>query len=116
MIIDTTEYDRIIVKFLKLKLKPDWDNHCENPLRQDKSFEQIAFSYNYNWLMFLVCEIEKIKIDCNSIILESIGNNAKFIFDDGCRFLKDNKGETKREAIYKACVEFIKWYNEQKNK
>ena len=36
---------------------------------------------------------------------------AKFIFDDGCRFLNDCMGETKIEAVYNAVVTFIEWYN-----
>ena len=69
---------------------------------------------NWNELMQVVERIEETEIENNILMLESIGNMAKFIFDDGCRFLSDCIGETKIEAVYNACLEFIKWYNENK--
>ena len=68
---------------------------------------------DWNWLMEVVKKIEETEIENNILMLESIGNEAKFIYDDGCRFLNSNIGETKIEAVYNACIEFIKWYNEQ---
>ena len=68
---------------------------------------------DWNWLMEVVEKIEETEIENNILMLESIGNEAKFIYDDGCRFLNSNIGETKIEAVYNACLEFIKWYNEQ---
>jgi len=80
------------------------------------SYKPNTYNSNWNLLMEVVEKIETVT-DINSngcfMVLESIGFNAKFIFDDGTRILKDSKGETKIEAIYNACVEFIKWYNEQ---
>lgn len=74
----------------------------------------LKFHTDWNWLMEVVEKIESLT-DINSngcfMLLESIGFNAKFIFDDGTRILKDSKGETKFGAVYNACVEFIKWYN-----
>ena len=83
-----------------------------------KSIGQLDFHSDWSWLMQVVEKIESLT-DINSngcfVLLESIGFNAKFIFDDGTRILKDSKGETKIEAVYNACVEFIKWYNENKD-
>jgi len=77
---------------------------------------KLPYSTDWNWLMEVVEKIESLT-DINSngcfMELESIGFNAKFIFDDGTRILKDSKGETKIEAVYNACVEFIKWHNNQ---
>ena len=79
---------------------------------------EMLFDTDWNWLMEVVEKIETLT-DINSngcfMVLESIGFNAKFIFDDGTRILKDSKGETKIEAVYNACLEFINWYNQQKN-
>ena len=75
--------------------------------------EEMLFNSDWNWLMEVVEKIEETEIENNILMLESIGNEAKFIYDDGCRFLNSNIGETKIEAVYNACIEFIKWYNEQ---
>ena len=66
---------------------------------------------NWNELMQVVERIEETEIENNILMLESIGNMAKFIFDDGCRFLDDCVGETKIEAVYNAVIAFIEWYN-----
>ena len=71
------------------------------------------YDSDWNWLMEVVEKIEETEIENNILMLESIGNEAKFIYDDGCRFLNSNIGETKIEAVYNACIEFIKWYNEK---
>ena len=71
------------------------------------------YHLDWNWLMEVVEKIEETEIENNILMLESIGNEAKFIYDNGCRFLNSNIGETKIEAVYNACIEFIKWYNEQ---
>ena len=77
---------------------------------------ELEFHTDWNWLMEVVEKIEETEIENNILMLESIGNEAKFIYDDGCRFLNSNIGETKIEAVYNACVKFIKWYNENKSK
>ena len=83
-------------------------------VEQDFLFvEDLKFHSDWNWLMEVVEKIEETEIENNILMLESIGNEAKFIYDDGCRFLNSNIGETKIEAVYNACLEFIKYYNEQ---
>jgi hypothetical protein len=82
----------------------------------DRFLDCTEYDTDWNWLMEIVEKIESLT-DINSngcfMLLESIGFNAKFIFDDGTRILKDSKGETKMEATYNACVEFVQWYNNQ---
>jgi hypothetical protein len=58
----------------------------------------MGYDTSWDWLIPVV---EKIK-------------RAKFILEFGCRILPDNEGRSKIEATYKAVVEFIKWYNENK--
>lgn len=73
-------------------------------------------NYNESWdmLMLVVTKIESIDIgNFSKPLLESIGFNAKFILDDGTRVFKDCKGETKIEAVYNACVEFVEWWNKE---
>lgn len=82
--------------------------------RLGNSGKVLKYHSSWDWLMEVVEQIENTEVESNYLMLESIGNMAKFIYDDGCRFLKDNIGETKIQAVYEACVEFIKWYNENR--
>ena len=65
--------------------------------------------------MPVVDKIATTERDSQKLLLELIGKRAKFIGEFGCRYFEDSIGETKIESAYKAVVEFIKWYNEQKN-
>ena len=65
----------------------------------------------WNWLMEVVE-----KIECCDFIF-SIHHEVANIFNGECNELTYNEttqARTKIEAVYNACVEFIKWYNENK--
>lgn len=113
---ESTENNKLIAEFLNMipasnETYPQLFRFEDN----DEWFtsEELKFNSDWNWLMEVVERIEETEIDNNILMLESIGNMAKFIFDDGCRFLSDCIGETKIEAVYNAVVSFIKWYNLQ---
>jgi hypothetical protein len=74
----------------------------------------MGYDTSWDWLIPVVEKIETIDINGEMVILEAIGKRAKFILEFGCRILPDNEGRSKIEATYKAVVEFIKWYNENK--
>ncbi len=64
---------------------------------------ELKFSTDWNWLMEVV---EKI---------ESLSNEPKVI-----NWARQNKNifdfkltESNKESVYKSCLEFIKWYNQQ---
>ena len=73
------------------------------------------YSKDWNWLMKVVEKIESIE-DCVYQV---------DILQEGCKILKRccllidkrvgklESDTTKIESVYNACVEFIKWYNEQ---
>ena len=65
------------------------------------------YSKDWNWLMQCVEKIEKLK--CTVVIEKNICR----IHKGGLHFGHAYKFETKIESVYSACVEFIKWYNEQ---
>ena len=87
--------------------------------------EEMLFNSDWNWLMEVVEKIESISFEEDNFINVTIGNEAKFIYDDGCGFdctIQDAHGKlfelstcehTKIKTVYNACIEFIKWYNEQ---
>lgn len=67
----------------------------------------LMFHSDWNWLMEVVEKIEKlgvvVEIRENVCYIETSPNNYYSELED-----------TKLQATYKAVVEFIKWYNEQK--
>ena len=106
------EDNKLIAEFMGSKVTIN--NYFVNGMYQTLKDEELKYNSDWNWLMEVVEKIESLT-DINSngcfMVLESIGFNAKFIFDDGTRILKDNKGESKIQSVYNACIEFIKWYN-----
>ena len=114
------ENNKLIAEFLSVKMHPckTIENFKFLPMEERGLYngyfiEDLKYHEDWNWLMEVVEKIEETEIENNILMLESIGNEAKFIYDDGCRFLNSNIGETKIEAVYNACIEFIKWYNEK---
>ena len=67
-------------------------------------YEELQYHLDWNWLMEVVEKIESLGYD------SQILKNTCYFFD--CDF-QETKGNTKREAVYNACVKFIKWYNQQ---
>lgn len=67
---------------------------------------------DWNWLMEVVEKIEILgyvfKVNGNTVTFFIKGNYNRTIWNDAFT------GSTKIQAVYNACVEFIKWYNENK--
>ena len=127
-----TENNRLIAEFLDWEFD-DLSETFETPFLKlvdphafgDEQFScklqdfELEFHSDWNWLMEVVEKIESLdcviyfKITINYV--EIIARMGKGIVFKNCIF-DINYCTTKREAIYNACVEFIKWYNEQKIK
>lgn len=77
--------------------------------------EELIVNYDNDWgLLMEVVE----KIECCDFIF-SIHHEVANIFNGECNELTYNEttqARTKIEAVYNACVEFIKWYNENSAK
>jgi hypothetical protein len=72
--------------------------------------ETMKFNYDWNWLMQVVEKIESFGHDVFiNTCLCRITDVGLDIFEDIECFVNNNK----RQATYNACVEFVKWYNEQ---
>jgi hypothetical protein len=69
----------------------------------------LSFDTDWNWLVEVVEKIENYNDSATLFIIE----------DERCHvntqngFEIDSVGHTKIEAVYNACVEFVKWYNNQ---
>ena len=87
--------------------------------------EEMLFNSDWNWLMEVVEKIEQTTIketygqfnekESNAIVSVAIENKFCQILSNGIylnEIVSENE-ETKIEAVYNACVEFIKYYNEQ---
>lgn len=80
-----------------------------NPITRYGCWEVMKYDSDWNWLMTVVDKIESL---CNNVGFEissrfvHIRVNNNLTISSG---IKDNR----MEAIYSACVEYIKWYNKQ---
>ena len=80
----------------------------------DICIDSLQYYSDWNWLMEVVEKIESILPD-DSIITIEYKNCFIPVLDDEEPFTIEGGGKTKIEAVYNACLEFIKWYNENKN-
>ena len=78
-------------------------------------FEDLLFHSDWNWLMEVVEKIESIEYGIYQV--DILQEGCKIL--ERCRLLIDKRvgklesDTTKIESVYLACVEFIKWYNNQ---
>lgn len=118
----TLENNKLIAEFLSIKLHP-----CETieklkflPIEERGLYngyfiEDLKYHEDWNWLMEVVEKIESIEYGIYQVD----------ILQEGCKILKRcrlfidkrvgklESDTTKIESVYLACVEFIKWYNNQ---
>ena len=83
-------------------------------------YKFLKYNYNTDWnrLMQVVEKIESLDSGIYTLIFQQksclIWNNDK---GEELEFFNSSfKAETKIEAVYNACLEFIKWYNENSAK
>lgn len=111
---DTTEKNKIIAEFLGWKIRKmpvylDGGGDMWMSPHTTSTFCSIygeeLFHRSWDWLMPVVEKIEGLSNDKKII---DWSRQSKTIFDFKLT-------DSKIEAVYNASVEFIKWYNEQKN-
>ena len=102
----TIENNKIIAEFMGYI-----DNGCSeegfliNPITNfDEEINDLRYHLDWNWLMEVVEKIYQTELYYNKYI------------DFNASMFTDGKIEvsTKIDLVYNQCVEFIKWYNEQK--
>lgn len=124
------ENNKIIAEFLEFKkvnflngcytfIIPDYLSHGEykNLTLEDNKevvawdVENLIFHNDWNWIMQVVEKIESlnfvVQIHLNSCFIKEFEHfiNNKAIWRG------KSHAENKIEAVYSACIEFIKWYN-----
>lgn len=89
--------------------------NCEVLEEQDYCMTaDLKFHSDWNWLMEVVEKIESL-----GFILKTYGRGSTFLikgeYYNTPIWNDEFFGNTKKESIYNACVEFIKWYNDNKS-
>jgi len=98
-----------------------------------RTHKQLKFDTDWNWLMQVVEKIESLNVNDFAVQLQRkdvepiegqfylsmFGKEAQFLasvfywqHDNTIEGLKIEEGSSKIEAVYKACLAFINWYNE----
>ena len=132
---NTTENNKIIAEFM-IKQEPT-ENFCVGSIGQEVGvftgikteyfkYEDLKFHSDWNWLMEVVEKIERLEdLERFEITNHSVNityyqsKENKFILNlnhrnNGLYLMGgENTVNTKIQAVYNACLEFIKWYNEQ---
>ena len=111
-----TENNKIIAEFMGFEIKnkinyvpsslPNCMKNAEH-LKVDKS-ENLPFHNDWIWLMEVVEKIEML-----GFIFSIKKNWAKITKDKIAIVVRWEEDKNKIEAVYNACLEFIKWYNKQ---
>lgn len=108
----TIENNKIIAEFMGYI-----DNGCSeegfliNPITNfDEEINDLRYHLDWNWLMEVVEKIEE-TADWSLELLTTDKKEYQMLIP-----LSNTNVivETKIEAVYNACIEFIKWYDEQK--
>ena len=73
---------------------------------------QLKFHSDWNWLMQVVEKIENLSKEGETYMFSITKFSARVTYK-GSRIVDLPIDNTKIEAVYNACVEFIKWYNQQ---
>lgn len=106
-----TENNKLIAEFM------NWDSNESKTVFYEPTdevqgidgftLENLPFD-NWNWLMKVVEKIESLENHGFTIYRKTTNINGLPIE------LANTKKATKIEAVYNACIGFIKWYNQQK--
>lgn len=86
----------------------------------DYHLDDLRYATSWDWLMPVVDKIQTPEIIKNRIVREPADvtifyKNCKIEYmSEDLDYCESSQGETKSEAVYKAVVQFIDWYNQQK--
>ena len=107
--------NKIIAEFMGATLTKDLQ--IMYPVYEgDSSYvKDLKYHLDWNWLMQVVEKIESLLPDDSFVTIEHKSCWIP-IYDDEQPFGIECREETKIQAVYNACIEFIKWYNENSAK
>ena len=105
------ENNKLFAEFLGYSQPhPDYPNTTYWYKKDCQPLTILLFHSDWNWLMEVVEKIERLgyvfEIKITGCRINQIENGSIIV-------LRWEEDKTKIEAVYNACLEFIKWYNEQ---
>ena len=108
---NTLENSKLITDFIGADLLKDLlsDNNGFININID-IYEQCKFHSDWNWLISVVEKIESLG-HCVLIFKDSVYIKENTIISS--KTISKCENRPKIEAVYNACLEFIKWYNKQ---
>lgn len=109
------ENNKIIAEFMGATFKENEFRFPTIVFKTGKNYfenHELKFHSDWNWLMEVVEKIESILPD-DSIVTIEYKDCYIPVLEDEEPFTIEGNGETKIQAVYNACLEFIKWYNLQ---
>ena len=115
----TTEKNELIAKFLGYSQPhPDYPHTTYWYKKDEAPLTMLSFDTDWNWLMEVVEKIESIVWEetNDTSFNVTIGATSYCVIQDNNGGMIEiiGEGKSKLESVYNACVEFVKWYNEQK--
>ena len=119
-----TENNKLIAEFMGKKelITESQFLSMEHKAHNPTIIEYLKYDTDWNWLMEVVEKIESLKFypkNSTCIGFDSFGieiNKERCDitrYGDFTNHLIQGNGRTRIETVYNACVEFIKWYNQQ---
>jgi hypothetical protein len=105
--------DKLLAEFLGMKPHHNDSNVMIlniNGIKYPFEVSELNYDTDWNRLMLVVDKIESLNFAIKVVVNEAL------IFCEDWESLDYiyAREETKIESVYNACVEFVKWYNEQK--
>jgi hypothetical protein len=115
---NTIENNKLIAEFMNWESNESktvyYEPKCENQGIDGFDVENLPFN-NWNWLMEVVEKIESLIFPNDTYYNFNILSGCYVtIIDSKINEFGSYSGSTKIESVYNACVEFVKWYNENK--
>lgn len=115
-----TENNKLIAEFMEAQVTID--TYFITGMYMTISENDLKYHSDWNWLMEVVEKIESLGVNFwsvkSKVKLTIVGELAKklnsSLYDtefEGYDFIYTQEN-SKKEAVYNACVEFIKWYNQ----
>lgn len=109
--------NELIAEFMGARLDATIGNgrwiYAKQPTSYYREDVELRYDSDWNWLMLVVQKVRELSIAVE--ISYSLGTVCKICYKNGKSFewlsIEDNDGFS---AVYKAVVEFIKWFNSQK--
>ena len=91
---------------------PDYPNTTYWYKKDCQPLTILLFHSDWNWLMRVVEKIENLSKEGETYMFSITKFSARVTYK-GSRIVDLPIDNTKIEAVYNACIEFIKYYNEQ---